>query len=461
MNSDAARIIFPAGLDSLANDIASLTQFLSVLPNAIDSGKKKKINIVLQNQTLQSNGYVGLAPFRSEFYISPRQNSFELGSIPWHQTLTLHEFRHVQQFNQFNRGLSSFARIFLGEEGQALLNSASVPDWFFEGDAVFFETRYSRQGRGNLPFFFNDFRSLWKEGRNYSFMKLRNGSYKHFVPDHYALGYLLVSYGRTKFGDKFWNRVTEDAAAFKYPIYPFQSAFKKQSGQNYRTFVNEALEYFRKEMLQNEMLQKDSSQNVSGLSAQPAKAEKFVTDYLFPYPCGIDSVLVLKKSYRSIPAWYIIHQGIEKKIAIKDISLDDYYSFKNGKIIYTSYTPSARWAWHDFSNICILDISSGSRTTVSSRSKYFSPDISEDGNSIVAVNQSPSGKNNLHILDAKTGNLIKELPNTQNFVYTYPKFYGNDDYVISSVRTAAGKMGLLKITLNSGAEEWIAGPDMK
>jgi hypothetical protein len=37
---------------------------------------------VLQNQTTISNAYVGLGPFRSEFFLTPAQNSFELGSLP-------------------------------------------------------------------------------------------------------------------------------------------------------------------------------------------------------------------------------------------------------------------------------------------------------------------------------------------------------------------------------------------
>ena len=76
-------------------------------------------------------------------------------------------------------------------------------------------------------------------------MKLRNGSYKDFVPDHYALGFLLVAYGREKYGDKFWKNVTHDAASFKGLLYPFQRAIKKYSGKDYVTFRNDALNFFQ------------------------------------------------------------------------------------------------------------------------------------------------------------------------------------------------------------------------
>ena len=116
-------------------------------------GQQRKINIVFQNQTTISNGYVGLAPFRSEFELTADQNSFELGSLPWQQQLAIHEYRHVEQYNNFRVGLSKAFYYLFGEGGQALANSLSVPNWFFEGDAVFQETLVSSQGREGFLIF--------------------------------------------------------------------------------------------------------------------------------------------------------------------------------------------------------------------------------------------------------------------------------------------------------------------
>jgi len=215
INTPATRVIFPKGIDSQANRIVSVISYLSNTTQQTIGNSQRKINVVLQNQTTISNAYVALGPFRSEFFLTPSQNSFELGSLPWADQLAIHEFRHVQQYNNFNTGVSKVLRILFGEEGQAFANNAAIPNWFFEGDAVFNETNVSKQGRGRLPFFFNPYRSLWLANKNYSWMKLRNGSYKNFVPDHYELGFLLVSYGREKYGDEFWKNVTQNAAAFK------------------------------------------------------------------------------------------------------------------------------------------------------------------------------------------------------------------------------------------------------
>ena len=63
-----------------------------------------------------------------------------------------------------------------GQDGLDLAINASIPNWFYEGDAVYNETILTNQGRGRLPLFINAYPSLWYAGKNYSWMKLRNGS---------------------------------------------------------------------------------------------------------------------------------------------------------------------------------------------------------------------------------------------------------------------------------------------
>jgi hypothetical protein len=226
-------------------DVAALVQKLAAITQRTIGERLYKVNIVLQNQTTIANGYVSLGPFRSEFFLTPRQNSFELGSLPWHKTLALHEYRHVQQFNNFRKGLSKAFYILFGEEGQSLANSVAIPDWFWEGDAVYQETHFSNQGRGRLPYFFNDYKSIWASNKKYSWMKMRNGSFRDFVPDHYHLGYMLVAYGYEKYGEYNWRDVTDDAARFKGLFYPFQNAIKRRTGQSFKSFTNEALNFFK------------------------------------------------------------------------------------------------------------------------------------------------------------------------------------------------------------------------
>ena len=446
-NTGLSRVIFPTGLDSQALEVSHLIDQMA-RHNAQSLGSRyRKIDVVLQNQTTLSNGYVSLGPFRSEFYLTPRQNSFELGSLPWHKSLALHEYRHVQQYNSFRTGLSKLFYYVFGEEGQSLANSMAIPDWFWEGDAVYQETVLSRQGRGRIPYFFNGYRSLWASGKDYSWMKLRNGSYRDFIPDHYALGYLLVNYGYHKFGDSLWNRVNADAAAFRPLVYPFQQAVRKHTAKSFRQFRREAFQHYSK----------SPHHGVSDSASRYASRQRhFTSDELYPQWIDNNHLLFLKSSYSEIPAFYVrnILTGRERKIRNKAVSTATYFSYNNGRLVYSSFVPDARWGWKNFEVLTVVDINTGKEKRISSKTRYLSPDISKDGKWIAAVQASQNGQHLIHVLDAETGKLAQEMPNPESYVYTYPKFYNNDS-VVAAVRNDHGEMALGKFSIHTGFADWL------
>src|SRR5436853_1047775 len=135
IDTDTVRIIFPERMDSTAQRVSNIIHYLAKNNPAKLGNQLRKINIVLQSQTTIANGYVSLAPFRSEFQVTPIVNNFELGSISWPEALAVHEYRHVQQFNNFRNGLSNVFYYLFGESGWLVGINASVPDWFYEGDA--------------------------------------------------------------------------------------------------------------------------------------------------------------------------------------------------------------------------------------------------------------------------------------------------------------------------------------
>ncbi|MDB5249004.1 MAG: hypothetical protein JWQ40_3398, partial [Segetibacter sp.] len=443
INTDTARIIFPEGLEDAGRRVSSIVHDLQKNHEATIGSRLRKVNIVLQNQSTLSNGYVGLGPFRSEFYLFAPQNSFELGALNWVDNLSMHEYRHVQQFNNFNVGLSKAASVLFGQQGQAFANAASVPNWFFEGDAVFNETSLSNQGRGRLPSFFNGYQSLLAWGKKYSYMKLRNGSLRNYVPDHYKLGYLLVGYGREKYGADFWRKVSQDAARFKPLVYPWQGAVKKYAGISYKQFVADALTFYNNKW---QLAKGNAVEYITPVH------KNYVISYKYPYLDADGSVIVLKSSYRKIPSFYkVFPGGREEKLAVRDLGSDDYFSFNNGKIIYSAYKPDVRWGYREYSDIKIMDLSSGKTKKITDKQRFFSPDISHDGLKIIAVEMRTNQMSNLIVMD-QIGQTIFRSKAARGIVYTYPKFSASDSFVYSAVRNEDGKMSLLKLELASGKE---------
>jgi hypothetical protein len=446
MHTLPANIIYPPGLDSEARQVAFLVSALSQTTLSTIGNQQRKVDIVFHNLTIVPNGYVQLAPFRSEFQLTPSQNSFELGSLPWNQTLAIHEYRHVQQYNNFRIGLSRVFYILFGQDGLALANNLSVPNWFWEGDAVYQETLVSRQGRGRLPLFLTGFEALWVSHKNYSWMKIRNGSFRDFIPDHYPLGYMLVAYGREKYGNDFWAKTAVEAAAFTGVFYPLQKAIEKNTGKDFNSFRTGALDYFRNQV---------PEKAYSSIQALYGKQQShFVADELFPQFADSHRLVFLHSSYRLPPYFASQEPGKAelKRIKFRSVSMDDAFSYRNQKIVYTAFEPDLRWGWRDYSVIRLLDLNTKKDIRLTNKTKYFSPDISPDGRSIVAVNLTPEGKSYLDILDIPTGKRIHQLPDPDQLIYTYPKFFSNE-FIVAAVRNKKGEMGLMQIGIETGRQQ--------
>jgi len=435
-------------MEKQAQQVASIVYALSRNTVPTIGSVKRKVNIVFQNQTTISNGYVALAPFRSEFELTPEQNSFDLGSLPWHQQLAIHEYRHVEQYNNFRVGLSKALFYVFGESGQELGNSLALPNWFWEGDAVFQETLVSKQGRGRLPYFFDGYHSLWASNKNYSYLKLRNGSLRDFVPDHYPLGYMMVAYGREKFGDDFWRKVAHDAAAFKGLFYPLQTAIKRYSGLSFQRFRESAFDFFKRQVKENALI--DSS------VIYAREHKHFAASEEFPQFVDDNHIVFMNSTYKKIPAFivYNLNTGEKKKVSTRAISLDNYFSYHNSKIVYAAYESDLRWNWRDYSVIRLLDIKTGEDRRLTFRSRYFAPDISENGKRIIAVNVTVNGESQLHILNGETGALEYAVPNKEQLFYTYPKFY-DDHHAVSAVRNQNGEMALGIFDLHDGSVVYV------
>ena len=441
VNTDTARIIFTPEVQKEGERIAAIIHKMAAEQPASIGSSLKKINVVLHSNTALANGYVALAPRRSEYYLVPGSNIFEFGNLPWYEHLAVHEYRHVQQYNNFNNGLSKAMYYLFGQQGQLLANALSVPDWFFEGDAVYAETAFTKGGRGRTPYFWNPYKSLWAEGKNYSWMKLRNGSYKDFVPNHYYLGYLLSNYGYLKYGPDFWQKVTKDASAFKGLVYPFQQAVKKYSGISYKEFRNNALQFYK--------------QQITTETAQKKNNYKTVVNEIYPQFISADSIVYLKTGYDRLDAFYIKDKKGDHRLEQKMIGAEDWFSYRNGEIVYTAYAVDKRYSLTDYNDIVLLDLATKHTKRITEKAKYFSPDLSPDGIKIVAIFMNDSLISEIHVLD-KSGSVKQRISLPNGFAFQ-TKFI-DDNRIVYGWRATDETITLRILDLKTGQSENIITP---
>ena len=431
--TDTCRIIFPRGLEKSAQRVANLVHYLKANDQNSVGDRAFHIDLVLHNQTTISNGFVGLAPWKSFFQTTPLQNSFELSALPWLDLLAVHEYRHVIQLSTARRGITNVLYHLFGEETWSGAANLAIPDWFLEGDAVWAETQLSRQGRGRMPDFMKGYRAFAREGARLTYSKARNGSIKDYVPDHYRLGYLFLDYGHEKYGEVFWKEVFMEASRYNGLFYPFSRAIKKRTGYTTDKLFDQILDQKESKWTKDE--------NGSGSVVVPVQKPKTFTDYHYPRPDHKGGLIFFKRSYEKIGAFYSISpSGEEQKLVFKGQGLDSYFGMNSHYLTWSEYTSDARWMERDYSNIWWYNIQTGQKKKITTRKKYFSPQPSKDGTKIVTVAINENLEHRLQIIESSSGDPIATYTNTDQWVLTYPQWSHKEDQILVSVRNDKGEM---------------------
>jgi len=440
LSSPSVRVIYPVGMESKAQRIANITNYIDKNNTRSIGNKTGSIDIVLQNQTIVPNAYVGLAPFRSEFFCTPPSTNNLVGSLDWVDVLTIHEYRHVQQIINSRRGISKVASIFQGQSGWSLLSNLSLPNWYFEGDATIAETAWSLGGRGRSAFFTMEQRALAYAGINYYYQKNRNGSYKSMIPDRYRLGFMMLTKARELKGNDVTAKVLKDAVRYKGIIYPFSKALKRNVGYNSKNLYKLSWD-------DSKLLWADRLKSASLINTTPVtqKNMQTVTDYNFPRTLKDGSIIAIKSSYKQTERIVSIKNGIEKTLTTVGIAPpDNFFGIGNRFLTWIEIERNPRRERQTFSNIVIYDLNTKSKTRFTSKSRYFSPVASPDGNTIAAINVTPNQECNIHLLDIFSGKILKKIENPANYFLSRIA-WTNDGKNLISIAKKQDKVALVKI----------------
>lgn len=446
LRNDSVRIIYPQGKEETAQRVASIIRKMGKADPIAPDSRYKPISIILQPSTNVSNGYVGLAPYVSEFYLEPHENPFELGSLPWEDLLAIHEYRHVQQVNAANNGISHLAKLVFGDIVFSGMYALSVPVWYREGDAVYAESKWSPQGRGRLSYFSLPFYQKQMEGRPWQYYLARNGSYKHFTPDNYQLGYLLVQYGNHIFGESTWDSIVHLAPRYEHIFEPFSGLVKENYGLKTKGLYLDAMEYYGDQWTAN--MGPDIVYPEVPISDKD-KANAYF-DMTYPSVDNYGTIYAAISTFDHTVALYQLLENSEQvKIKSTGFQKDSYFDYSSGKMVWTEIRNNPRWIRKDKNVIVIFDIDSKKRKSIFPEKGYFTPSLNEDGNKIVALHESETGQYHLRILD-DSGNVLTELPNEENLYLGYPVFSENEKSIIAAARNKKGEMCLMEQNIASG-----------
>ena len=448
------QIIYPRGTDSLAFRYAWLLE--QITPHVMSSleAATPSIPVVLHPYNLNSNGMVVWAPKRMELITTPPSS----GSMHnWEKQLAIHETRHVAQMQRAGENFFRGFRWFFGQQSEGVSVGLYFPRWLLEGDAVMTETLLSSAGRGREASFLMPYKAYFAENKSFPYDKWRYGSFRHYIPDHYALGYMKLSVATLNAAEDALSRIFTDIT--KYPYWPFiyGTTFKKNYGAYAVKLWDPAADYF------NNIWQQDTDGKEP---RDPGKQlNRSVTDYV---------------RYAS-PALVVHEDGSKHLYAIKSslaitsrlIRLDNNDSQKekticltgningsinaNGPYIYWSETVSGyRWAHENYSVILKYNAVTGRRQQLTYKTRYFNPAPDPDNRLLAVAYYKPRGGSQLHLLNAMTGELLEIFEIPDGGQITEIAWSGKNTLIV--MITGENGTGIYKMECKSGRYTTILPP---
>lgn len=401
------RVIFPAEIASEGQRVANTLEYLYFPLRKTLTPNSHRWPLVLSNRSAESNGYVTLAPRKSEWYPTPSQLPMA-GNIEWYNLLAIHEGRHMVQFDRFNSGFTRLAGLLAGEYAVLGLTVWHTPMWFFEGDAVGLETALSESGRGRQPEFDLGIRTLLLNNKIYSYDKAYLGSYQDYYPNYYHLGYLMTTHQRRYSGANIWNRTIDLSTRRSWNPFSFSRTSRRLTGRNTKALYSETMA----ELLPLWQKQLDGLQftDANKLNRKP---KKVWTQYRWPQYAADGSVIAVIYGLGDISTLVQINSdGSESEIA--KIGSNNRISVGDNLIAWDESNPDPRWGAEVFSDIATYNITTKQMIEITTNGKYFSPAVAPDDQTIAAVQFTPERKCNLVLLNSHTGQVVRILNNPDN-----------------------------------------------
>ncbi|MEN8154957.1 MAG: hypothetical protein ABFR75_13140, partial [Acidobacteriota bacterium] len=399
-------VIFPEEITYEGQRVASFLEYINPFITENLKKKQKTISLFLSNSGIFSNGYVQLAPRKSEWYSTPPQSMF-LGNLDWYSGLALHEGRHIYQFEKLNRGFTRTSSILFGELGRALFTFFSAPQWYFEGDSVFTETIFSGGGRGRVPDFEMGTRALLLSEIKYSYNKSYLSSYKDFTPGVYSLGYFLVSHLKRNYPPDTINKILKHSSSYSFYPLIFYNSIKKYTGRSMNEIYSDAMDELKE-------IWEGHNNKTTKTEFRKINRKKKGSRTLYTYPRFLENGnIIVQKHSLSLPLTLIEMKKNGKEEKIKVIRpIGSYYnnlSVNGDLVVWSEPKSDPRWQKRSYAEIVIFNIRNRRTRRITSGSRLFSPSLSPGGNKIAAVRFSKKRLSSLVILDTQSGKILNEI----------------------------------------------------
>lgn len=407
INTENFRLIFPQQFNKSASILANqIDQYLKHSANTLNQ-QPKKINIIIQQNHILQNGFVQLAPRKTEFYSTP---SGVADNQEWLPNLALHELQHVTQFDKLTGNIKRP----YGELLAMALFGINLPSWYYEGDATLHETLFSTGGRGRLSSWNMELRTNIQSGKHFHFNKYIHGSFKDIVPSYYTIGYFMNSEMQEK--DPNINaKIYEEMNGKLLRPFNFQRALKKNYGSNASGIFETTIANLSKNW---------SESSTSNLPDPITFNDKYPTDYLLPQ-LENETVFSLQKNNQRTPRIVKFNQNSPQdydEVVKFGAQIMPYFHLKKHLITWDEYRKDARFSKQTYNVINVFDIQTNTKKTITTNSRYYTPILSDDLKTIACIEVNLNNESSIAILNSTSGDKIDSIPMPKGMHIQQPNF---------------------------------------
>jgi len=430
ISTDRFDLIFADTLEPVAQQLAHYLDTL--LPMMVQDHHRplKRIPILMHHLMSQPNGFVGWAPSRMELYSMPPADG---DAHDWLENLVIHENVHWVQFSQMNQGLTGALTTLFGEHLTAGVMGLYLPWWLIEGDAVWHETALSEAGRGRDPLFEEHLRVRLTTRKPWKYNKATLRSYRNEIPNHYALGYQLVAYGKQVYGDRMWDSVYRYVARNPWNPLAFNTALRKQTGKGKARFYHEAMRYMAAQWREEDAAA--SNDTVSRLLFTPRQWHH----YRYPQPFMQGEMVAERNSPGDLPAIVAVDQrGKERVICYPGNTLNTEIAQCSGKLYYTALSVHKRWPNVQFSDLWMYDYFDDTLRQLTRQGRYFTAAADPVIGEIYTLRYHPNHTFDLVKLDIDGTELIS-IPLPTGVAPSGSGWWGGGDRMVYVAVTPWGK----------------------
>ena len=402
MDSPHYRIIYPSGLDSLArvygHELERFRMAESISSGLIPGeGYRKRTPVILHAFNGISNGSITWAPKRADLYTL--QDAYDPEPMPWVKSLAVHESRHLAQMQFGYKGWLKPLTYIIGDMAVGAYSAIWPSTWLLEGDAVVAETALTNYGRGRSADFLSYYMMAFDNADWRNWYRWRYGSYRHYSPNHYALGYLTIAGTRYCFDDPlFTERYFARTASNPLRFFNTQKTVRQASGKRFKESFSEIMtgfhEMWKEEAALREPFTEAAQLQESGKWYREISGTTISDGRVFCIVNGMDKTSYLAE-YNKVTDSFRRLSGFT--------SYSSRIKAHDGRIWWSESIPDSRWSLEMTSRIRYYDISTGKIRNLTSKGRLFNPSISEDGSMIACTEYPVAGGSAVVMLSAVDG----------------------------------------------------------